>query len=101
MACLGIASILAQLKRYFYAKEEASWFCGVFWWDWSATPSDSGPSNGGFSPNGKLAAKVAQKYYSNRSPSAEKTGSKALKSDDRQCSNASLPLDWQLWGVST
>ena len=89
------ANLYEALLQVFYAKEEASWFCGIFWWDWSATPSDSGPSNGGFSPNGKLAAKVAQKYYSNRSASAEKTGSLALKSDDRQCSNASLPLDCQ------
>jgi len=70
--CGGPLSEKAQANLYealltsFYAKSESDWFRGIFWWDWSTTPTDGGATNGGFSPNRKLAAEVVRRFYSQR-----------------------------------
>jgi len=67
-ACIGSELDLnAQAMLYesvYQTFWHLDWFQGIFWWAWETNPSDGGPKDSGFSPNGKPAEQVMLKYNS-------------------------------------
>lgn len=48
---------------------ERPWFYGFYWWKWPTYLEDGGARHSGFTPNGKLAEGVVDKWYSKPTPS--------------------------------
>lgn len=42
---------------------EKPWFAGIYWWNWEPDPSRGGPSDKGYTPQGKPAEEVLKKWY--------------------------------------
>lgn len=63
-APLNLQAQANAYSAFFQALWGQDWFSGVFWWAWNTDTSNGGPSDTGFSPNGKPAASVMKQYYS-------------------------------------
>jgi hypothetical protein len=43
--------------------QNQSWFKGWFWWTWEVNPNAGGPSDRGYTPQGKPAENILKNYY--------------------------------------
>jgi hypothetical protein len=44
------------------------WLAGIYWWKWPTTLDDGGPTDDNFTPNGKPAAAVVERWYGKEIP---------------------------------
>ena len=58
-------------RAVFEAVWNRVWFYGMYWWYWDADPSIGGPSDDGYSPNGKPAGDVVRDWYGRYRPKPE------------------------------
>jgi len=42
---------------------EKAWFGGIYWWNWEPDPSMGGPTDKGYTPQGKPAEEVLKRWY--------------------------------------
>ncbi len=44
-------------------QKDGEWLAGIYWWKWPSMLEDGGPQDNQFTPNGKPAAEVVERWY--------------------------------------
>lgn len=93
----------AQANAYtamFQAVWDQDWFAGVHWWRWAPTPFAGGKCDNQWTPQGKQALKVLNKYYGGGGSSDDDASSPALRGGASALSlysDGSFGSGWSSW----
>lgn len=62
----GSVDLVEQAQCYFAVIRvisQSPWLQGIYWWNWEPDPSRGGPSDSGYTPQGKPAETVLKRWY--------------------------------------